>query len=216
MSRLSNEHSNSYWPGYVDALVNVVLNLLFLAAILAVGSFTQGLENSRKVLKEMSGVDDTARKTTGDTAPRSPAESRSQMRDQAPSREELKLILHFADYTVRLDDSARERLKRELQRQISQGVQYWQVSIDADVEDNTQRRAAYLRMISLRSVFLEVGIDPSRFSLLMQSAPVENVGQQRVHIVSKWQVPERKSSEKPHKGDTESPLPEPVGQERQG
>lgn len=32
----------SYWPGYVDALVNVVLNLLFLLAILTMAAFVLG------------------------------------------------------------------------------------------------------------------------------------------------------------------------------
>lgn len=34
----------SYWPGYVDALVNVVLNMLFLVGLMAVGLVTLNIE----------------------------------------------------------------------------------------------------------------------------------------------------------------------------
>ena len=34
----------NFWPGYVDALINVVLNLLFMVAIFAVGVFCMGLQ----------------------------------------------------------------------------------------------------------------------------------------------------------------------------
>ncbi len=40
--------SSNYWPGYVDALTNVVLNLLFLVAIFAMGVFSLGMEAGKK------------------------------------------------------------------------------------------------------------------------------------------------------------------------
>lgn len=35
---------NNYWPGYVDALVNVVLNMLFLVGVMAVGLVSLNVE----------------------------------------------------------------------------------------------------------------------------------------------------------------------------
>lgn len=43
MKRIALEET-SYWPGYVDALVNVVLNILFLVGLMAVGLVTINLE----------------------------------------------------------------------------------------------------------------------------------------------------------------------------
>ena len=128
----------------------------------------------------------------------------------------MQLNMHFADFTVRLDDNARERLKRELLQQMSLGVQYWQVSIDLDVNDNMQRRAAYLRMISVRSVFVDLGIDPNRVSLRMQAAEVASVGEQVVRIVPRWQAPERKSPASPHEGDGDDTAPQPEVKEPRG
>lgn len=44
----------SYWPGYVDALVNVVLNILFLVGVMAVGLVSLNIEalNSFKSAKQ--------------------------------------------------------------------------------------------------------------------------------------------------------------------
>jgi hypothetical protein len=38
----------SYWPGYVDALTNVVLNLLFMVGIFAIGIFSMSMEAALK------------------------------------------------------------------------------------------------------------------------------------------------------------------------
>lgn len=51
-SKRKNLEAVSFWPGYVDALVNVVLNILFLVGLLAVGLVTinfQALGNSKQL-----------------------------------------------------------------------------------------------------------------------------------------------------------------------
>lgn len=40
--RRESDEGEGYWPGYVDALVNVVLNLLFLLALLTLAAFVLG------------------------------------------------------------------------------------------------------------------------------------------------------------------------------
>jgi len=49
MGRNRELESHSYWPGYVDALVNIVLNLLFLVAIFVIGVAALGLLASQRV-----------------------------------------------------------------------------------------------------------------------------------------------------------------------
>ena len=44
---MSKQEEIDFWPGYVDALMNLVLNLLFLSAIFAIAIFVLGLESSR-------------------------------------------------------------------------------------------------------------------------------------------------------------------------
>jgi hypothetical protein len=45
--KAAGHEEESYWPGYVDALVNVVLNLLFLLAILTMAAFVLGHQAGR-------------------------------------------------------------------------------------------------------------------------------------------------------------------------
>ncbi|AIR03534.1 hypothetical protein JT31_02550 [Cedecea neteri] len=44
---MSKQEEIDFWPGYVDALMNLVLNLLFLSAIFAIAIFVLGMESSR-------------------------------------------------------------------------------------------------------------------------------------------------------------------------
>lgn len=214
MSGISGEHGTNYWPGYVDALVNVVLNLMFLTAILAVGSFTQGLDSASRHQAGKS-VATTAEPARAAPEPARPAVSKPRRRVRAAGGATRELRLRFADGTVRIDDGARERLKRELLRHLAQGMQTWQVSVDTDVDDKFLRRTAYLRMMAVRNVFLEVGIEPERFDLRMRSgAP----GQQVVSIVPSKQPPTRKApATRTDAGSTgPAPAPQPETPGRRG
>lgn len=44
---MNKKEEIDFWPGYVDALMNLVLNLLFLSAIFAIAIFVLGMESSR-------------------------------------------------------------------------------------------------------------------------------------------------------------------------
>lgn len=57
LKRRGHGHDEGFWPGYVDALTNVVLNLLFLVAILSAGVFSMGLQASRKAMIESVRAD---------------------------------------------------------------------------------------------------------------------------------------------------------------
>lgn len=48
MSKKKKLEEVSFWPGYVDALVNVVLNILFLVGLMAVGLVTLNFESLGK------------------------------------------------------------------------------------------------------------------------------------------------------------------------
>ncbi len=216
MNRAANDHSGTYWPGYVDALVNVVLNLMFLAAILAIGSFSQGLENSRRRIRAIQEEKQAASANEVRKPAASAHGSRPQQRTQASLRANAQLDMRFTNDTIRLDERARERLKLELQNQIRQGVQYWNLSIDTDVNDNHQRRAAYLRMISVRNVFLEAGIDPARIGMRMRPSSAPDNGQQLLHIVPDWQLPESRDPASPRKEGAMESAPQPEKQEPRG
>jgi hypothetical protein len=210
--RHNDQQGNSYWPGYVDALVNVVLNMMFLVAILAAGSFTVGMEGMRKQLMGGTGggrkTQASAEKNPGG---RFPGAGRPGFDQAGGAVRAANLGVRFNGSTMSIDDNAREGLKEELKRQVDQGVNHWMVSVDVDIEDRTQRRAAYFRMISIRNVFLEAGIAPAMFDMRMYPGEAGGSGNQVVRI-----VPERQPSagNKPaptlkERAETSLPQPEP-------
>lgn len=196
MSRSAGGHDDGYWPSYVDVLVNVVLNLMFLAAILVVGNFFQGLEASKMVIAPDAGQQGRVL-----FEQEAPSASRRPLPQPfaAPDLGLEQLSMRFDGNAVQIDEQALARLKEELQAQMGRGVRYWEVFIEADVDDGLQRRAAYLRMMAVRNVFLEIGIDAQRFTLRMQPAPVSGVGGQVAYIVPRLELPGK---------NTSGPLPE--------
>lgn len=44
---MKKQEEIDFWPGFVDALMNLVLNLLFLSAVFAIAIFVLGMESSR-------------------------------------------------------------------------------------------------------------------------------------------------------------------------
>lgn len=187
MSRRGKGRDDGYWPSYVDVLTNVVLNLMFLAAILVVGNFFQGLQSSGRTAERAAETPE-ARVAARREPPSAALVAQPIL--PVPDRGFERLSMRFEGSAVRLDEDAAERLKRELMRQREQGAQYWQVGIQVDVDDTLQRRAAYLRMMAVRSVFLEIGIEPQRFSLRMEPSPVGGVGSQLAWIVPRRKLPE--------------------------
>ncbi len=60
MGSESNDGSDIFWPGYVDATTNLILNLLFLLTILIVAVFMFALELGRAVGPQDANADATA------------------------------------------------------------------------------------------------------------------------------------------------------------
>lgn len=57
-NRRANDASDIFWPGYVDAISNLVLNLLFLLMIMTIGIFIYGLEMGIGASEKMSAPQD--------------------------------------------------------------------------------------------------------------------------------------------------------------
>ena len=170
---------DSYWPGYVDALVNVVLNLMFLVAMLAVGSFVLGLEISRHVIipevqtsfEKVRQIVDVAL-TTGATGPSktievldtpSPDTSPSTRVDRVRSVDNQTLLqVKFAPDALQMSDSLRTDLTPRLQELMLKNpgatVTVWAVS----GADPQSRRISFMRIMALREALNAAGIENSR------------------------------------------------------
>lgn len=185
-------HSDGYWPGYVDALINVVLNLMFLVAILAVGSFVLGMEISRQVLlpaiqeslKNVTcAVDDVRTIGTGpivitinsvDSA--APKESQSVKIDRVRSMEDRETLLQvkFDADALELNDLTRadliSRLHDLLQQNPGASLTVWAVS-DGDPQS---RRVSFMRVMALRDALIRAGAEKSK--VMTRLLPGTNTG----------------------------------------
>lgn len=92
-----NEGADVFWPGYVDAVTNLVLNLLFLLTVMTVAVFMFAMELGRQHVST--------------NAPRSDASSRQEIRKRSPEAE-------VADLNKQI-----EELKREVQLAKTESVQ---------------------------------------------------------------------------------------------
>jgi len=61
LDRRDDDMAGIFWPGYVDAISNLVLNLLFLIMIMAIGIFIYGLEMGIGASEKVSAPQDAVK-----------------------------------------------------------------------------------------------------------------------------------------------------------
>jgi hypothetical protein len=178
--RRHGSHGDGYWPAYVDALINVVLNLMFLVAMLAVGSFVLGMEIARKIL--LQPLQAPVRNVTRilDDAPPEQGRGRSFITidvvgsteqggskmvriDRVRSIQNQSLLhVKFTRDALQLSDSIRidliPRLREILLLNPGASFSVWAVS-EADPQ---AQRVSFLRVMALREALNRVGIENSR------------------------------------------------------
>ena len=201
--RLKRRHGaagDGYWPGYVDALVNVVLNLMFLAAMLAVGSFVLGLEISRKILMPaMQNTIENVRQIMDQTQldSRKGQSSTIEVIDSPASRPspsvqidrvrsvDSQTFLHvkFAADALQLSDSTRinmiPRLRELLEKNPEASFAVWAVS-EADPQS---RRVSFMRIMALRDALNKAGIENNRISTRILPGANTSTDGQLVYIL---------------------------------
>jgi hypothetical protein len=171
--------SSGYWPGYVDALVNVVLNLMFLAAMLAVGSFVLGIEISRKILvptiqtsveKVQRLIDETLEEKKGSSSSTievidsSPPETSQSVKIDRVRSIENQTVLHvkFDADALQLNDSIRVNLIPRLHEilQLNPGASFTVLAVSET--DPQARRISFMRVMALREALNKAGVENSR------------------------------------------------------
>jgi len=85
----SNDGSDIFWPGYVDAVTNLVLNLLFLLTIMTVAVFMFALELGRASLGGTGKTPVATRKSDATTDPKLSADA---IKENAALKREIQLL----------------------------------------------------------------------------------------------------------------------------
>ncbi len=181
--------ANSYWPGFVDALTNVVIAMIFVVVVLAISlSFAaqlMGKKLAEKYIKEhtdkVTATQPSATPPPAPVAAPTPQVAESNLRNTTripvagnekaassaasqvrPLRNTVQL--DFAPGALTLDTAAAERF-----REVAQGVRkdpsirgVVVVASGPAMSMSDNQRAAFLRVMAVRNLLLEMGFSGDR------------------------------------------------------
>lgn len=190
--------ANAYWPGFVDALTNVVIAMIFVVVVLAISlSFAaqmMGKKLAEKLIEEHKAKTAQAPPAATPPAP-TPAPAPAQLQ-VAPSalvkttriavagneaaasapaaamrQVRNTLQLDYAASAITLDAAAADRFQAAVAALGSLGQRRVEVVAGGPgmaIGDN--QRAAYLRVMALRNQLLELGVAPDRIDVRIDTA----------------------------------------------
>ena len=182
MSSSGKGDANSYWPGFVDALTNVVIAMIFVVVVLAISlSFAARLmgqkiaeqyikEHQEKTPKAAPTADpapDAAVKVTQRIAVAGNEKAASAARPARVRNQEQLLQLDYAPGAVTLDGAAADQLKQVLSKLEGQvaGRRVQIVASGPDMAFSDNQRAAFLRVMGVRNLLIESGFTPERIGM---------------------------------------------------
>ena len=176
---------NSYWPGFVDALTNVVIAMIFVVVVLAISlSFAAQMMAKKMaaeiVAKASATTTVSAAAQSGAAVPESNLGQRTRIPVAGPQQEQIVeggklsapkniLQLDFEPTAVAMDDTATEALKQALTGAArSSAVSL--VATGPAMGITTNQRSAYLRVLSVRNVLLQLGFEKDKLQMRIETA----------------------------------------------
>ena len=169
----------SFWPGYVDAIINMVLNILFL-----VGAFAVALATSSTVQKTEKAEQAREQAQATEPLPKPPAvvavtkapvievekiiESLKPVRWSVKQRpEQVSVVkIDFDPRALMLKDTERVQLAALFKEQgAQQPAQRWSLWCITDATGSDGSRLAYLRAMAVRQALLQAGVKPEQIDM---------------------------------------------------
>jgi hypothetical protein len=183
----------NYWPGFVDALTNVVIAMVFVIVVLAIAlSFAARLMGQRlaeEIVKKhtaaaaASAAAAPTAAAAGDTAPRSELPGRTRIAVQGNEHAASAaggrvrnvgnlLQLDFADTALTLDSAAAQRLRDALAsgRSAAPQAKVQIVATGPALQLTENQRSAYVRVMAVRNELLDQGYDAKHISVRIDMA----------------------------------------------
>ena len=199
----------SFWPGYVDALTNVVLNLLFLISILAAGVFSMGMESARKVVSPflrasgpevVQAAQPVAKPDAlvtqikvieaSESAPL--AQAQVELKGPRAIEDRQELMLKFGPDAIRMAEREKQQLLPKLRTQLGQNPSDIVVWAAADVRNPVARRATYLRIMATRDLLVASGQPSDRIETRLLAGSTTQNSSQTVYIIFQQDLPNEK------------------------
>lgn len=210
MKRKFELATTNYWPGYVDALTNVVLNLLFMVAIFTMGVFSLGLQSSRltEILAQMSATKSALQGNQTDEVPAMQkraavqihvnTNAKSSLPEQGVSMtpvqqtsERVLAQIGFEAESVLISDSTKEVLKplRDALKVAKVQGQHFVVWGAMNLRDPEQRRATYLRVMATRDWLVAEGVDAQLIETRLLPGATNRLSGQNIYVLIDTRIP---------------------------
>lgn len=179
LNRKDDDLSGIFWPGYVDAISNLVLNLLFLIMIMAIGIFIYGLEMGIGASEKVSAPQDALKeqiqtRMVNEIPPQAEASPEGRkvivpatlsrpapekgLKDADNRRNEV--IVKFEEDAISLTQEENEKLRQALKMIVPLGKT--NVFCDFPAGFSEAKRMCYYRVMAVRNILIEMDV-PSEF-----------------------------------------------------
>ena len=186
--------AGEYWPGFVDALTNVVIAMIFVVVVLAISLSFAAQQMGKKLADEyIKKLQATQPTTSAAAAPAAPAAEdvvaphtvqRADVRiavaappkaasaaTAAVRHKGGKLQLDYAPDAFVLDVASQTRLRESLALTAPPGkVRLELVAVGPDIGLSDNQRAAYVRLMAVRNALIEAGYAAEQISVRVDSA----------------------------------------------
>ena len=203
MSGANHHEDSSFWPAYVDAITNVLLNILFVVAVFAMALNTV----VKDAPKEKPNQDAKSPDKPAQSLLQTPQPQQSQpqplfVKDSTPQGGDKPAGLRWAvlrqeragEGLMRFDfDPGNSRVSaadasavRETLRSISQtqAAPQWLIWVSVNTRNAADARHAYLRAMAIRNALIDSGQTPQAIEvrLLDSGQGLQDAGQQTVWL----------------------------------
>lgn len=191
----NDDNAQNFWPGYVDAISNLVLNLLFLVMILCLAVFVMSQAVNQKskegavsdVLKETqmqeampdrgtrlsSGgkTDQVQKQALIEVKPSPQGQAPGAVRIQSPtvSEQSVYLEVRFLEDALELSEASQQALRQQLQPFMREGFNQWELVVVTDTAFAATRRSALLRLLRVREALNKVVPDTVQSNTRIES-----------------------------------------------
>jgi hypothetical protein len=190
--------TGNYWPGFVDALTNVVIAMVFVIVVLAIAlSFAAQLMGKRVAEEAIrrhtaAAAAEAASRPVAAQAPSRPTDSAEAPPSRVPpqriavqGRENpasaaggrvqaagRALQLDFADTALTLDDAAAAKLKEALApfKADAARAKVQIVATGPDLQLSDNQRSAYVRVMAVRNELIDQGYAAERIGVRIDTA----------------------------------------------
>jgi hypothetical protein len=191
----TDDNAQIFWPGYVDAISNLVLNLLFLVMILCLAVFVMSQTVNKKskegavtdvpqeTLRQEALPEQSTRLSSGgkndqvqkqaliDVKPSPQGQAPGAVRIQSPivSEQGVLLEMRFLEDALELSEASQQALRQQVMPFVREGFTQWELVVVTDTAFAATRRSALLRLLRVREALNQVAPDTLQSNTRIES-----------------------------------------------